>query len=71
MLTPVLERLAQNFPLIKFVKVDIDKFPQLSTEYRVSSVPFVILLKQGNMVDSFVGARDEVFVKQFIDKNKK
>ena len=44
MLTPVLENLEDK---INVVKVDIDKFEKLAFEYRIMSVPTLILFKDG------------------------
>lgn len=53
MLSPVLESLRdEDFDIIK---VDIDKFEQLTDEYGVMSVPTMIIFKDGEKVQSLVG----------------
>lgn len=67
LLTPVLERVLQPGTGIKLIKVNIDEAVELATEYNVTSVPTVSLFdKDGKHVKSFVGARDENFVRDFI-----
>jgi len=55
-LTPALERLAVEFAgQIKFVKVNVDHFPELAAEFGVTGVPTLVLAKDGVFVDEFVG----------------
>lgn len=57
MLGPVMEDIAKERSDIKVVKVDIDKDPDLATQYDVMSVPTVILFKDGKNVHQAVGFR--------------
>lgn len=57
MLGPVMEEIAKERSDIKVVKVDIDKDPDLATQYDVMSVPTVILFKDGKNVHQAVGFR--------------
>ena len=67
LLTPVLERVLQPTTGVQLIKVDIDQAGDLAQEHQVTSVPTVVLFDQdGRKVKSFVGARDEAFVRDFI-----
>ena len=50
MLAPVLESISDK---INVVKVDIDKLPKLTEEYRIMSVPTFIFFKDGKKVVGF------------------
>lgn len=51
MMHPVLEQLKSDLgDSIKILKVDIDQHEELSTQYRIRSVPTLILFKDGNAV---------------------
>lgn len=54
MLGPVFESVAQESN-IKFVKVDIDEHEDLCREYKVMSVPTVILFENGKEVKRNIG----------------
>lgn len=56
MLTPVLESISDK---INIVKVDIDKFPKLTTNYRIMSVPTLIFFKDGKKFKEVVGFQTE------------
>ncbi len=50
---------------MKVYKVDIDKSPEIAEEYGVLSVPTVKFFKNGEEIDSILGAKSkEVFIKK-------
>ena len=58
MLAPTLDRLAQDIgDSGKVGKIDIDKYPDLATQYGVMSVPTLIALKDGKIIAKAVGVR--------------
>ena len=58
MLAPALDKLARETPDARVVKVNIDKSPQLAAEYRVSSIPTVMVFKDGSVVARHTGMAD-------------
>lgn len=56
MLTPIFESLSTEMDgKAKFVKVDIDQSLEIANKYRISSVPTMIVFKDGKPVDTLVG----------------
>ncbi|MBN2479438.1 MAG: thioredoxin [Parachlamydiales bacterium] len=69
MLAPVIEEVANDMKgKAKIGKIDIDKEIKLATQFRVSSVPTMVLFKDGKEVDRLVGLRDVEDLKKFIEK---
>ncbi len=59
MLVPVLEELAEEKKdQMKFCKVDIDQAQDITTEFQVTSVPTLILFKDGKEVNRTIGLKD-------------
>lgn len=56
-LSPILDELAEKVKDVKIVKVDIDADSELSSEYRVMSVPTLKIFKDGEVKESLVGGR--------------
>jgi len=57
MLAPELEKLATSFAgKVRVVKVDIDKNPALADRYAIRSVPTMLVVRDGKVVDTFNGA---------------
>lgn len=54
---PVIDQLAQQYRgKIKFAKLNLDDNPVTGSQYGISSVPTILLVKNGRLVDKLVGA---------------
>ncbi len=51
---------------VVLVKVNVDENPQVSREFQVQGIPAVYALKDGKIVDGFVGAQGEAAVTSFV-----
>uniref|UniRef100_UPI00398E4094 thioredoxin, mitochondrial n=1 Tax=Pristiophorus japonicus TaxID=55135 RepID=UPI00398E4094 len=68
-LGPRLEKMvAKQQGKIVMAKVDIDDHTDLALEYKVTVVPTVIAVKDGDIVDRFVGVKSEDDLEVFIKK---
>ena len=66
-LSPVLEKLAAEAAgRWILAKVDVDANPQLSAALQVQSIPMVVAVLGGQLVDGFLGAMPEAQVRQWI-----
>ncbi len=55
--SPMLEELARDYAgRLKVVKVNVDQNPQLSAAFQARSIPTMIVIRDGRMVDRVVGA---------------
>lgn len=67
MLTPVLQEVASELSgKVVIGKLDIDSEQKMATEFQVTSVPTLILFKDGKEVNRLVGLRDKEAIKEFI-----
>ena len=57
MVAPILDEIAAERQDIKVCKVDIDEQPELASRYRVMSVPTLMVMKDGKIVEQSIGAR--------------
>ncbi len=56
MLAPVLEEVAAERGDIKVCKVDVDENRDLAAAYGVSSIPMLVVIRDGKVVNKSVGA---------------
>ena len=49
-------------------KVDIDDLADIAMEHQVQAVPTILGIKEGKVVDSFVGVKDDDQLNSFIRK---
>src|SRR6187401_1497824 len=54
---PVLDRIVEDHPELKLVKVNIDEEQSLANRYGVSSIPLIMLFRDGEPAAASVGAR--------------
>ena len=68
MMTPILEKMAQEMQnSVTIGKLDVDHAQRIASTYQVTSVPTLILFKNGKEMGRVVGLRDEASLKEFIN----
>jgi thioredoxin len=68
MMTPILEEIASlKYKDSIIAKLDIDSEQKIASEFQVTSVPTLILFKDGKEISRLVGLRDIEAIKEFID----
>ncbi len=68
MLAPVFEQLSEEMSNIRFCKVNVDEQPALARQFSVSSIPTIILIKDGVVIDSVVGYRPKEALREIISE---
>lgn len=69
-LMPILTKLAEEYAgHFVLAKVNIDENPDLAAQFGVRSVPSVMLVSQGQLVDQFNGALPESEIRAFLGKH--
>ena len=67
-LVPILEEVVEEDPSKKIVKVDIDEQEELATQYKIMSVPTLLVFKNGEIVDKSIGLIQKQEVKMLFVK---
>ena len=62
----VAEIAAENAGRLKVAKIDVDENPGLAMRYEVSSIPTLMVFKNGAVVNKAVGARPKAAIMQMI-----
>ena len=57
MMGPILEELATKHPEIKVGKINVDEQPELASEFGIMSIPTLVVMKNGKIVQQVSGAR--------------
>lgn len=69
MIAPILDELATEYAgRVKFLKVDVDEEQQLAAQYRISSVPTLLLFKNGEVRNVVVGLKSKADLKRLVDE---
>lgn len=56
MVSPLIDELAEELSDIKVGKVNVDEQPELAEKFGVMSIPTLVVLKKGNVINRRVGA---------------
>ena len=71
MIAPIIEELAaENQDAVKFAKINIDDSPNAAATYGVSSIPTLMIFKNGEVVDRFVGVQPKKRLQDALDQAK-
>jgi len=68
LVTPIIEDLAKDYDGKAVIgKLNVDNNPETSTKYGVRSIPTILFLKNGEVVDKHVGTATKATLAQKID----
>lgn len=69
MIAPIFEEVAGELTNAKFVKVNVDESPNLANQFRVASIPTILIMKNGAPVETLVGFMPKPQLKDAIAKH--
>lgn len=70
MIAPVLEELASEYAgKVSFFKLDVDNNPATAQKYTVRSIPTLLFFKNGEVVDTVIGALPKDKLMEVISKH--
>ena len=68
MLLPVMQEVAaERQDVLKVVKINIDENPEAPSKYGIRSIPTVILFKNGEVLDTKIGANSKSTYLEWVD----
>jgi len=60
MIAPIVDKLSEKYDgKCRFYRMNVDENPQTAARYRIMSIPTLILFKNGEAVDTIIGAVPE------------
>ena len=70
MLAPILEKVSEELAgKVSFYALDVDDNPEVAAEYRVQSIPCLVLMKKGQLVDQSIGFKPQPAISAWIGGN--
>ena len=57
MVVPMVEEIAKERPDIKVGKINVDENPELATRFGIMSIPTLVVMENGKIVNQAMGAR--------------
>ena len=70
MIAPIINELGEELgDIAKVCKIDIDEQPELAQQFKVLSIPTLIVFKNGEVVEKEVGGRTKNDLKKLVEKH--
>ena len=66
MQAPVLEKFVEENPAVKVVKVNVDDNQELAMEHNISSIPTLLVFKNGEAVNFAVGLQSKTALEELV-----
>lgn len=66
MVSPVIEEIAKERDDILVCKINVDDEPALAQSFEVVSIPTLVVMKNGNVVNKSAGARPKAQILQML-----
>ena len=66
-IAPMIDELAAENPSAKIGKLNIDDSPGIASQYGISSIPTILIFKNGEIAGSFLGVRPKAALQDALD----
>ena len=66
MIAPIIEEIAQERSDIKVGKINVDDEPALASQFGIMSIPTLVVMKDGELVNQAVGVRPKAQILQLL-----
>ena len=67
MVLPIVEEIAAERSDIKVCKINVDENPELAKQFRVMSIPTLVVMENGEVINKAVGARDKAAILDLLE----
>lgn len=65
--SPVFEEVQEEYPGVEFISVDVDQKPELAKVFGVTTIPYVVALKDGETVGEVRGIISKPSLRKVLD----
>ncbi|MEG1887059.1 MAG: thioredoxin [Oscillospiraceae bacterium] len=68
MMSPIVDQLAEETTDAKVCKINVDEQSELAQAFKVMSIPTIILMRNGKVVETSVGMKPKAELQKMLDK---
>lgn len=70
MLSPIVEEIAEAYDDIKVGKVNVDEQSELAQQYKIMSIPTLLIFKDGKLKETSIGVKSKTDILTLLNKYK-
>jgi thioredoxin 1 len=67
MVSPIVDEISEEVPSVKVVKINVDEQPELAQKFDIMSIPTLMVMKDGKVVNKSVGARSKQSLMEMLE----
>ena len=67
LVSPIVDEIASEYPQYLVGKINVDAEPELATAFGVSTIPTLVVMKEGKIVNQTAGARPKAQILALLD----
>ena len=67
MVSPIVDEIAEENPQYLVGKINVDEEPELAGQFGISTIPTLVVIKNGKIVNQSVGARPKAQILALLD----
>ena len=68
MVSPTVDEIAAEHPEYKVGKINVDEEAVLATQFRIMSIPTLVAMKDGKVVDKLIGVHTKEQILELLEK---
>ena len=68
MIAPIIEEIAEENPQYVVGKVNVDDCPELAVEFGVSTIPNLVVMENGKVLNQIAGARPKASILKMLEE---
>lgn len=68
MIAPLIEEIAEENPQYVVGKVNVDDCPELAVEFGVSTIPNLVVMENGKVINQIAGARPKAAILKMLEE---
>ena len=65
-MSPIIDEIAEELESVKVGKVNVDESGEIAMRYDISSIPTIMVFKNGEPIKTFVGVTDKEIIKEAV-----
>ena len=69
MVSPIIDEIAEERDDILVCKINVDDEPELASQFEVFSIPTLVVMKNGEVVDKAIGAKPKTQILEMLEMN--
>ena len=68
MVAPIIEEIAEENPQYAICKINVDDCPELAMEFGVSTIPNLVVMEGGKVINQIAGARPKASILKMLEE---